>query len=349
MRSRGCTSQEAVDAEPPQEAAVRGAAAKRDVLAVVEPVAVAANGERGAAEARARLVQRHLRARVGALERRGEPREPAADDGDPRSPSVRRTPTRLRGSTSPSPTAERRPCAKGRATARSAIRSSRRRYYPLIASTQAALRRSRSGTSPSPRSSHPSPRSRLERDDELGIGPRCGRRGRRSRTAQDPRPAGTRGRSAGPRQGRAGCCRSAARRRGRRRAARAGDRGRKQSKSAEREPPDRAGDAAAVALELGERRVLGPAHVGLGAVDQVARTRRAGSGSGRRRRRPRRSTGSSLSSMRASWRADVASSSASFSLRGQRAVGDVVDAPRECVDREQRRRDGRAASNRMPA
>ena len=39
---------------------------------------------------------------------------------------------------------------------------------------------------------------------------------------------------------------------------------------AEREPADRARDAAAVVLELGEGRVLGAAHVHLGAVDELA-------------------------------------------------------------------------------
>ena len=39
---------------------------------------------------------------------------------------------------------------------------------------------------------------------------------------------------------------------------------------AEREPADRAGDAPAVDDELGEGRVLGAAHVHLGAVDEVA-------------------------------------------------------------------------------
>ena len=39
---------------------------------------------------------------------------------------------------------------------------------------------------------------------------------------------------------------------------------------AEREPADRARDAAAVVLELGEGRVVGAAHVHLGALDELA-------------------------------------------------------------------------------
>ena len=61
---------------------------------------------------------------------------------------------------------------------------------------------------------------------------------------------------------------------------------------AEREPPDRARDAAAVELELVERVVPVAAHVGLGAVDEVAerveRDREAAGGVGDARRTPDR-------------------------------------------------------------
>ena len=102
---------------------------------------------------------------------------------------------------------------------------------------------------------------------------------------------------------------------------------------AEREPPDRAGDATAVPLELGERCVLGPAHVVLGAVDQVLeRDQRHGeTRSGVRDRDEDRIV--ALVDTR-ELGADIAQLGEPL-LRGQRAVGHVVDAPCECVDREQ--------------
>ena len=107
--------QQVVDADPAQEAEVRGAAAKRDVLAVVELEAVALERERRAAEARARLVEDDLGAAVGALERRREPGEPAAHHGAPSCAG----PGEAAGEDEallPGP--KREPAAGGRATAR---------------------------------------------------------------------------------------------------------------------------------------------------------------------------------------------------------------------------------------
>ncbi len=73
---------EALDAEPVQKRAVRDAAAQEDVLAVVDRVAPPLDREGCAAEPLARLVERDVGAAVGALDRRGETGEPAADDGD---------------------------------------------------------------------------------------------------------------------------------------------------------------------------------------------------------------------------------------------------------------------------
>ena len=71
-------------ADPVEEAQVLGEAAERDVLAVVGRrfgIAVAARqGLHGAAEGGPRLVHRYLMARVGQVERRRQPREPAAHD-----------------------------------------------------------------------------------------------------------------------------------------------------------------------------------------------------------------------------------------------------------------------------
>ena len=70
-------------ADPLQEAQVRGEAAERDVLAVVGRRVGIALARRQrlhlAAEGRARLVERHVVARIDELERRGEPGQPAAD------------------------------------------------------------------------------------------------------------------------------------------------------------------------------------------------------------------------------------------------------------------------------
>ncbi len=65
-----------------EEAPVRGAAAQEHVLAVVHPDVVAAERERRAAEPRPALEQRHLGARVGAVERGGDPGQSPSDDGD---------------------------------------------------------------------------------------------------------------------------------------------------------------------------------------------------------------------------------------------------------------------------
>jgi hypothetical protein len=69
-----------LDAEAAQEPPVARAAAERYVLAVVEPVAVPFDREGRTAELRARLEQRHRRSGVGAVERRRDPGQPAADD-----------------------------------------------------------------------------------------------------------------------------------------------------------------------------------------------------------------------------------------------------------------------------
>ena len=69
-----------------EKAEVLGEAAERDVLAVVRRrlgIAVTRRERlHRAAERRTRLVEDDLRARVHELERRGEPREAAADDCD---------------------------------------------------------------------------------------------------------------------------------------------------------------------------------------------------------------------------------------------------------------------------
>src|SRR5262249_39555444 len=56
---------------------------ERDVLAVVEPQAVAFERERRPAEPRAGLVERHLGAGVRELDRGGEPGQAPADDARP--------------------------------------------------------------------------------------------------------------------------------------------------------------------------------------------------------------------------------------------------------------------------
>src|SRR5262249_59878069 len=68
---------EVLDAEPAQERAVCRAAAQEDMLAVVDAQALALGRPGGAAEARARLEKPHARPPVGAVERRGDPPEPA--------------------------------------------------------------------------------------------------------------------------------------------------------------------------------------------------------------------------------------------------------------------------------
>ena len=158
---------EVLGAEPGEEAAIRGAAAQEDVLAVVDPVVLAADRERRAAEARARFVQRDGRAGVGELERGGDAREPAADDGDTRA-SHAALRARLCASTQPFlPAAQRRP-PPSTSSGWTAIRSSSRRYDPAIARTHAALRRSSSGTSVSPRSSQSQRPLRFEGDQQVG-------------------------------------------------------------------------------------------------------------------------------------------------------------------------------------
>ncbi len=78
-----------------QEREVLGAAAQRDVLAVVgRRIGVAlALGQRlhGAAERRPRLEQRHLMSAVCELERGGEPGKAAADDDRPHRAATART------------------------------------------------------------------------------------------------------------------------------------------------------------------------------------------------------------------------------------------------------------------
>ena len=64
------------------------------MLAVVEPEPVALEGVGRAAQARAHLDERHLRARLGAVERGGDPGEAPADHGH--AAAHRRAPARLR-------------------------------------------------------------------------------------------------------------------------------------------------------------------------------------------------------------------------------------------------------------
>ena len=66
------------DPEAVEQPQVGGAAAEEDVLAVVDLEPVALDGERRTAEPRPRFVQRHGRACVREIQRRRDPREPAA-------------------------------------------------------------------------------------------------------------------------------------------------------------------------------------------------------------------------------------------------------------------------------
>src|SRR5690349_21573887 len=68
-------------AELVQQAAVGRAAAEEDVLAGVDGQAVPAERAGGAAEARARLEQRDVGARLGERDRGGDAGEPPADHG----------------------------------------------------------------------------------------------------------------------------------------------------------------------------------------------------------------------------------------------------------------------------
>ena len=70
-------------AEPLEQRPVGLAAAQEHVLAVVHPQAVALEGVGRAAEPAPDLDERHARARRGAVERRRDARQPAADHGDP--------------------------------------------------------------------------------------------------------------------------------------------------------------------------------------------------------------------------------------------------------------------------
>ena len=166
-RSRGWSGSRSVDAEPAQEAEVGGAAAERDVLAVVELEAVALERERRAAEPRARLVERHL----GAARRRTRSRRRARRARRRRRrrcASSRPHPARLRASTSPfSQRPEREPAAEderrlGRDPLEQPAVLARHREDARGAAAveQRHERRARA-------SSRPSPRSRLERDHEL--------------------------------------------------------------------------------------------------------------------------------------------------------------------------------------
>ena len=69
-------------AQPLEQAAVGEAAAQEDVLAVVHLKAVALERVGGPAEPAPHLDERHARARVGAVERRRDPGEAAADHDD---------------------------------------------------------------------------------------------------------------------------------------------------------------------------------------------------------------------------------------------------------------------------
>ena len=170
-RSRGCSGSRSVDAEAAQEAEVGGAAAQRDVLAVVEPEPVALERERRAAEPRARLVERHRRARVGALDRGREPGQPAADDRDAAS-RHRGTAGEAAGEHEPLlPGAQREPAAQDeRRLGGDPLEQAAGTCRPSRARTT-ALRRSSSGTSARPRSSQLERRARASNAITSSTGP----------------------------------------------------------------------------------------------------------------------------------------------------------------------------------
>ena len=114
----------ALDTEPPDEVAVRRAAAQEDVLTVVEPQALLLDRERRAAEARTGLEERHRCACICAFEGRGYPRQPTSDHDDP--PHVP-APTRLRAATQPFSQPGRESLPASTVSGSRSIRRSRRR------------------------------------------------------------------------------------------------------------------------------------------------------------------------------------------------------------------------------
>ena len=235
-----------------REVAVRGAAAQEHVLAVVEPEAFLLDRERRAAEPRPRLEQRHRRAGVGAFERRRDPRQAASDDDD--AASCAPAPTRLRAATQPfsQPGSESRPASTDSGS-------------PLDPAAAAAGR-----SPPSPRRTRRSAgraaardRARARTTSRARVRPRSGpaRRSRRDPAVLDAQPnvarssaADTAGRSRGPRDVAQDV------RQLERDTEVVGERHRARSlvgraEDAEREPPDRPADPAAVDDEIVERRV----------------------------------------------------------------------------------------------
>ncbi len=158
---------QALDTEAAQERLVGDAAAQDHVLAVVDPVALALDGERRTTEARPRLVERHVGAVVGALDRGSETREPAAHDGNPR--PAHAALARLRASTHPF-SQLRSDGRRSRAPAGSdAIRSSRqpvRTGHRQDARRAAAVEKRHESK---PAIDEAEPPLRLERDEEIGV------------------------------------------------------------------------------------------------------------------------------------------------------------------------------------
>ncbi len=117
--------EEVIHAQPAQKAPVRRAAAERNVLAVVDPVAVPLHREGRPSEPRPRFEERDRRAGIGALDRRGQPGQPSADNGDPAAAHAK-LPIRLRVSTQPfsQPRSDGRACrtSDGSTAIRSRIR-----------------------------------------------------------------------------------------------------------------------------------------------------------------------------------------------------------------------------------
>jgi hypothetical protein len=125
--------------EPSEQAEVLGEAAQEDVLAVVQPEAVALDRERRAAESRARLEQRDLRAAVRELEGGRDPGQPAADDRRLQAAA----PMRLRAATQPFSQAGSDTRRSSTDSGSRSIRPRSRRYMPAMAATLVALGRSR--------------------------------------------------------------------------------------------------------------------------------------------------------------------------------------------------------------
>ena len=276
-------------------------------------------------------------------------------------------PARLRSATqqpSRPPTARRAEPARARGSA-----SMRIEQAVVDAAHREHARRRCAGraaaTSSMPRSNHCCARSASKRTSAVQRAP--GRRHRRAPRAPAPAVggagrrddaeapqvlgrAGRRGRSRRPRARRAGCSSAAARRRGRRRALR---RARAQARRGgllahaedrQAHAPDRAGDATAVEHELVEALVGRRRRRPCARPRSARPARRAAARSAGARRRAPRSPRRCGACMR---RPRLASSSAQLRRRRRRAaracardrevaVADVVDAPRERVDRAHR-------------